>query len=106
MLDQAALLLKAQMEALAAEKGWRVSPVLTPGSLAGWPVGDQAALCSLAGAAEIGVRAAPSGLLLPKYSLSLLVGLGPDYDSARIASGRQYCVLNKSCQYRATDNPA
>ena len=100
-LDQAALKLNAQVEALAAKKGWRVSPVLAPGSLAGWPVTDQGALCSLAGAQEIGVEVSPTSLLSPKYSLSVLVGLGPGYTSPKVASGCQYCVLNKSCQYRS-----
>jgi hypothetical protein len=103
-LDQAALKLNAQVESLAAQNGWRVGPVLAPGSLAGWPVTDQNALCSLAGAQEVGVEVSPSSLLMPKYSLSLLIGLGPEYTSSKIASGCQYCVLNKSCQYRSENS--
>lgn len=103
-LDQVALHLRNLVEEMAAQKGWGVSPALSPGALNGWCMDDQPALCFLADAPAVGVEVGETFLLRPKYSLSLLIGLGPDFSEHKVAATCQYCAINKSCQYRSKNN--
>lgn len=104
-LDQVVLHLSTLVEEMAAQKGWGVGPALSPGALAGWHMDDQPALCSLADASAVGVEVGETFLLSPRYSLSLLIGMGPDYGEHKVTATCRYCALNKSCRYRSNDNP-
>ncbi len=102
-LDATAMHLKSLTEKIALERNWGVSPALSPGALPGWPTSDQSVLCSLLKLFEIGVEMDDSGLLSPKYSLSLLIGIGPGYRSHKVEDNScRYCSLNKRCPYRFT----
>jgi hypothetical protein len=105
-LDNVALYLKAMIEDKAGRKKWGVSPALSPGALPGWPTVDQHNLCSLLDLSQVGVKITDSALLLPRYSLSLLVGMGPAYAKTRVAATCGYCSLKKSCSYRHQDESA
>lgn len=108
MLDSAGVLALATVgnslgrlvEALAAQREWGVSLALAPGSLVGWPVHDQKALCSLLDLAAIGVTLNSSQVLLPHKSASRLVGLGPDYTAKQVESACRFCPRRETCWRR------
>lgn len=97
--------LRCLVEDKATELGWGVSPSLSPGSLVGWALRDQRALCSLLPLEEIGVHLTRRCVLEPHKSASGLVGLGPDYDTNRVGSVCKYCALQKTC-WRRREEPA
>jgi hypothetical protein len=92
--------LRAQIEQQAAGQGWGVSPALGPGSLAGWHLAGQRELCALLPLEQIGVRLNEMCVLEPHKSVSMLVGLGPDYPSAHVGSVCVYCNLAAHCWRR------
>lgn len=108
MLDSAGVLALAAVgdslsrlaEALAAQREWGVSLALAPGSLVGWPVHDQKALCSLLDLAAIGVTLNSSQVLVPHKSASRLVGLGPGYTARRVESACRFCPQRETCWRR------
>ena len=84
----------------AARRGWGVSLVLSPGSLAGWTINDQKALCALLDLTAIGVTVTVGGVLSPQKSGSGLIGIGPDYTDHCVGSTCQLCELRHTCQFR------
>jgi hypothetical protein len=108
MLDSAGVLALAAVgdslsrlaEALAAQQKWGVSLALAPGSLVGWPVHDQRALCSLLDLAAIGVALNSSQVLVPNKSASRLVGLGPGYTARQVKSACRFCPQRETCWRR------
>jgi hypothetical protein len=108
MLDSAGVLALAAVgnnlnrlaEALAAQREWGVSLGLAPGSLVGWPIHDQKALCSLLDLAAIGVTLNPSQVLVPHKSASRLVGLGPGYTARQVKSACRFCPQRETCWRR------
>lgn len=97
--------LRCVAEETAEELGWGVSPSLSPGSLVGWPLRGQHALCGLLPLEQIGVRLTKHAVLEPHKSASGLVGLGPGYESTRVGSVCKYCALQKTC-WRRREEPA
>ena len=95
--------LRRLVEGAAAERGWGVSPSLSPGSLAGWSLRDQRALCALLPLEQIGVHLNGHSVLEPHKSASGLIGLGPGYETTRVGSVCKYCALNKTCWRRRED---
>ncbi len=91
---------------LAARRDWGVSPSLSPGSLVGWPVQGQRELCALLPLADIGVRLNKYCVLEPHKSVSMVIGLGRDYESHEVGSVCNYCALKDSCWRRRGDNEA
>lgn len=108
MLDSAGVLALAAVgdslsrltENLAAQREWGVGLALAPGSLVGWPVHDQEALCSLLDLAAIGVTLNSSQVLIPHKSVSRLVGLGPGYTAKRVESACRLCPQRETCWRR------
>lgn len=84
----------------AARRGWGVSAELAPGQLRGWDIGEQKSLCALLDVESIGVRVTETGLLVPQKSLSLMVGIGPGYESAEVRSPCEYCDRSETCRWR------
>ena len=91
------------VEETAADKGWGVSPGLSPGSLAGWPLRGQRDLCALLPLDAIGVQLNRYTVLEPHKSTSGLVGLGPGYDTHQVGSMCKYCDLYQTCWRRRED---
>ena len=87
-------------EERAAERGWGVSPGLSPGGLAGWSVQGQRELCALLPLADIGMRLNKYCVLEPHKSASGVIGLGPDYESHRVGSVCRYCAWKGNCWRR------
>ena len=80
--------------------GWGVGPALSPGGLVGWPVQGQRELCALLPLADIGVRLNKYCVLEPHKSVSLVIGLGPGYESHEVGSVCRYCALRDTCWRR------
>ena len=95
--------LQSKVEARAAELGWGVSPVLSPGSLVGWPLQGQQQLCALLPLEKIGVRLSDYYVLEPHKSVSMVIGLGAGYESHSVGSVCRYCSLSDTCWRRRED---
>jgi len=87
-------------ESEAGDRGWGVSAELAPGQLAGWAIAEQKLLCGLLDVEAIGVRVTESGMLVPQKSASMMVGLGPDYESAEVRSPCSFCDLGETCRFK------
>jgi hypothetical protein len=92
--------LRCMAEERAAELGWGVSPALSPGSLVGWSLSGQRELVALLPIQKIGVQLSDYCVLMPHKSASVLVGLGPGYESNHVGSVCRYCALAGSCWRR------
>ena len=89
---------------LAVERGWGVSPALSPGALVGWTLQGRQELCSLLPIAEIGVRLNEYCVLEPHKSVSVVIGMGPGFESHDVESVCCYCSLRDSCwRYRSAN---
>lgn len=97
--------LRTRVETRASEMGWGVSPALSPGSLVGWPLQGQRELCILLPLDKIGVRLNNHCVLEPHKSVSMVIGLGPGYESNHVGSVCRYCSLADSCWRRRGDQP-
>lgn len=92
--------LRCLIEEQAAERGWGVSPALSPGSLVGWSMQGQRELCALLPLADIGVRLNKHCVLEPHKSASVVIGIGPGYESHQVGSVCHFCALAGSCWRR------
>jgi hypothetical protein len=92
--------LHGMAEEEAARRGWGVGAELAPGQLAGWDIAEQRLICGLLDLESIGVRVTPSGLLVPQKSVSIMVGIGPGYQSAEVRSPCEYCERGGTCRWR------
>jgi hypothetical protein len=92
--------LRRLAEDWGTERGWGVGASLSPGSLVGWPVQGQRELCALLPLADIGMRLNPYCVLEPHKSVSMVIGLGPGYETHKVGSVCRYCALRKSCWRR------
>lgn len=92
--------LRCLAEERAAGRGWGVSPALSPGGLVGWPLQGQRELCSLLPLADIGVRLNEYCVLEPHKSVSMVIGLGPGYESHEVGSVCHICALRDTCWRR------
>jgi hypothetical protein len=90
-------------EEMAETLKWGVSPFLSPGSLVGWPLQGQRALCGLLPLDSIGVHLSNHYVLEPHKSASGLIGLGPEYESGKVGSVCKYCALQATCWRRRKD---
>jgi hypothetical protein len=92
--------LRRLAEEQAAGRGWGVSPALSPGGLVGWPVQGQRELCAMLPLADIGVWLNEYCVLEPHKSVSMVIGLGPGYESHEVGSVCHYCALRDTCWRR------
>lgn len=84
----------------AAERGWGVGAELAPGQLSGWAIAEQISIGRLLDMESIGVGVTDSGMLVPQKSGSLVVGIGPDYESSEVRSPCEFCDVSETCHYR------
>ncbi|MBW1712396.1 MAG: hypothetical protein JRJ59_04545 [Deltaproteobacteria bacterium] len=102
-LGQVGQAVRQRAEARAADRGWGVSPSLSPGSLMGWPLEGQKVLTSLLDLDQVGVSLSPSCVLIPLKSASAAIGLGPTYQDRRVGSVCRWCVHAPTCWRRRDD---
>ena len=88
------------VEQEAAEHGWGVGAELAPGQLSGWAISEQILIGNLLDLDSIGVRVTESGMLVPQKSASIVVGIGPGYESSEVCTPCKYCDVRETCRYR------
>jgi hypothetical protein len=87
-----------RLETRGQEDGLSVSIPLSPG-MVGWPIeAGQRQVFSLLNPASIGVRLTESGMMVPRMSISQLIGFGENM----VLQGRtcDYCNLKETCRYQ------
>ncbi|MCX6070790.1 MAG: hypothetical protein NTU91_08015 [Chloroflexi bacterium] len=93
-----------RFEQEAIGRAWRASLPLSPG-MVGWPVQEgQAQIFALVDAGEAGVHLTEGGMMVPRKSLSLVLGLGSRLEAA--GSACAYCTLHETCRYQGHFPPA
>ncbi len=87
-----------QIELDAAEKNYQTTIPLSPGMI-GWDVEvGQPLIFDIMDPAKIGVQLTPYYLMVPRKSLSMLIGVGPGINSGeRICD---YCAMRETCRYQ------
>ncbi len=85
-------------EKFAEEKGWSATIPLSPG-MTGWPIEKgQPEIFSLLDAEEIGITLTSSYLMLPRKSLSMVIGLGENIRTK--GTPCDYCSMKETCRYQ------
>ena len=86
------------IELEAAEQGYQTTIPLSPGMI-GWGVEEgQPLIFDLIDPAQIGVNLTPYHLMVPRKSLSMIIGIGPGINSGeRICD---YCAMRETCRYQ------
>ena len=78
-------------------QGWTASTPLSPG-ITGWPVEvGQPQIFTLLGPSVTGVSLTPGGMMLPKKTISFIVGVGPAMSQVNMCD---VCNLRETCRYR------
>jgi len=87
-----------KIEAKAAADGLQTTIPLSPGMI-GWDVEEgQTTIFDLVDLDQISVSLSPHYLMVPRKSLSMMIGIGPN-----ICSGERicdYCAMRETCQYK------
>jgi len=82
-----------------AKRGYEISSPVSPG-MPGFPMTEQWNLLELAPVKEIGVSLSSSGVLVPRKSTSMVIGIGPKMTRWTQAEVCARCSLRQSCPYR------
>ena len=83
----------------ASSRGYEVSSPISPG-MPGLPITEQWQLLKLVPAGEIGVRLTSAGMMVPRKSVSMVIGIGPQMAKWTRAEVCARCHLKKTCPYR------
>ncbi len=87
----------------ATARGWSVGMRASPGQ-EGWPIQQQRVLFGLVPGEKIGVQLTSSCLMLPRKSVSFVIGLGPDLGADAVPC--DFCSKRERCQWRAQKSAA
>ncbi len=82
----------------ASARGLGTGMRVNPGQ-EGWPIEQQRVFFDLVPGKEIGVRLTESCLMLPRKSVSVVVGLGPEMQPDAVVC--DFCSKRERCQWRA-----
>jgi len=82
-------------------RGYEVSSPVNPG-MPGFPLKEEWNLLGLVNADEIGVSLTPSGILIPRKSVSLVIGIGAKMTRWTQAEVCARCSLRETCHYKVT----
>ena len=85
----------------ASARNWRTSRPFSPG-MSGWPLSEQRHLFRLVPGQQIGVSLTSSSMMIPRKSVSMVVGIGPDVADSLNADDCSYCAREGDCAYRVT----
>ncbi len=86
----------------ASRQGLETSSPISPG-MPGLPITEQWQILELAKAEKIGVSITPAGVMVPRKSVSLVIGIGPAMPKWKRAEVCARCHLKKTCPYRMPD---
>ncbi len=85
-------------ETQAAERGHRASIPLSPG-MVGWPVEvGQQEIFDMLGEDNAGVRLTSSSMMIPRKSLTMVLGFGPEISEE--GHPCDYCSMHETCRYK------
>ncbi len=93
------------LKSIAADvssRGYEISSPVNPG-MPGFPMTEQWNLLELAKANEIGVSLTSSGILVPRKSVSMVIGIGPEMTRWTQAEVCARCSLKETCPYKAIE---
>lgn len=96
------MLIPEALKPIAGEvssRGYEISSPVNPG-MPGFPMTEQWNLLELAPAQEIGVSLSSSGVLIPRKSTSMVIGIGPKMTRWTQAEVCQRCSLKETCPYK------
>jgi hypothetical protein len=82
----------------ASSRGYEASSPISPG-MPGLPITEQWQLLKLVPAGEIGVSLTSSGIMVPRKSVSMVMGIGPQMAKWTQAEVCARCHLKKTCPY-------
>lgn len=83
----------------ASSRGYEASSPINPG-MPGLPITEQWQLLKLVPAGEIGVTLTSSAMMVPRKSVSMVMGIGPQMAKWTRAEVCARCHLKKTCPYR------
>jgi len=87
------------MKREASSRGCEASSPLSPG-MPGWPTSEQWQLFHLVPAEQIGVCLTSSAMMVPRKSISMVIGIGPDMPTWTHTELCNLCGLKKTCTHR------
>ena len=82
-----------------SSRGYEASSPINPG-MPGLPITEQEQLLKMVPAGEIGVSLTSSGIMVPRKSVSMIMGIGPQMAKWTRAEVCARCHLQKTCPYR------
>ncbi len=100
VLDKVCTTIKDIAKKKAIKYGLGVSPFLSPGSVHGWKLEEQAKLCSFLPLDAIDVSIRDNAVLSPFKTVSCLIGMGQNYTGVQVGSTCQVCSKNHECQMK------
>ena len=83
----------------ASSRGYQASSPISPG-MPGLPITEQWPLFEMVPAGEIGVSLTSAGVMVPRKSASMVIGIGPQMKTWTRAEVCARCHLRKTCPYR------
>jgi hypothetical protein len=84
----------------ASSRGYQASRPISPGMPCGLPITEQGQLLKLAPAPEIGVSLTTSGVMVPRKSASMVIGIGQQMPTQSRAEVCARCGFRETCLYR------
>ena len=94
LADQLDHFIQSEARRTGRHAAWRYSP-----GYGDWPVTQQRALCTLIGTGEIGISVTDHSMLLPRKSVTAVIGLSPCSEAPRPQACSQCHLV--SCPFRA-----
>jgi hypothetical protein len=101
-VDMLALEVLRRLASEVSSRGYEISSPVNPG-MPGFPLTEQWNLLELVNADEIGVRLTTSGVLVPRKSTSMVIGVGPKMTKWTQAEVCARCSLRETCHYKVTE---
>lgn len=83
----------------ASSRGYEASSPISPG-MPGLPITEQWQLLKMVPAGEIGVSLTSTGIMVPRKSVSMVIGIGPQMPKWTRAEVCARCHLKETCPYR------
>jgi len=101
-VDMMVLEVLRRLASEVSSRGYEISSPVNPG-MPGFPLTEQWNLLGLVNADEIGVSLTASGVLVPRKSTSMVIGIGPKMTRWTQAEVCARCSLRETCHYKVTE---
>ena len=101
-VDMMALEALRRLASNVLSRGYEISSPVNPG-MPGFPLTEQCNLLRLVNADEIGVSLTTSGVLVPRKSASVAIGIGAKMTKWIDAEVCARCSLRETCHYKVTE---